>query len=83
MTTAASFCTIHPESVDAYFTEAVQRGLRAVGGKVMMDRNAPDDLRDSAQSGYDDSKALIERWHGIERCTDAVTPRFAPTSTPE
>ena len=83
ITTAASFCTIHPASVDAYFTEASQRGLRAIGGKVMMDRNAPDSLRDTAQSGYDDSKALIDRWQGQARCSYAITPRFAPTSTPE
>jgi guanine deaminase len=80
-TAACSFCTIHPESVDAYFEEAARRGLRAVGGKVMMDRNAPETLRDTAQSGYDDSKALAERWHGVGRALYAVTPRFAPTST--
>ncbi|MEM9063094.1 MAG: guanine deaminase [Pseudomonadota bacterium] len=82
VTTAASFCTIHPASVDAYFSEAARRGLRAVGGKVMMDRNAPEDLRDTAQSGYDDSEALLGRWHGQGRASYAVTPRFAPTSTP-
>ena len=83
VTTAASFCTIHPESVDAYFSEARKRGLRAIGGKVMLHRNAPDALRDTAQSAFDDSKALIERWHGKHRCSYAITPRFAPTSTPE
>jgi guanine deaminase len=80
-TTACSFCTIHPESVDAYFEEAARRGVRAVGGKVMMDRNAPGSLRDTAQSGYDQSKALAARWHGVGRALYAVTPRFAPTST--
>jgi guanine deaminase len=80
-TTACSFCTIHAQSVDAYFQEAARRGVRAVGGKVMMDRNAPASLRDTAQSGYDDSKALTERWHGAGRALYAVTPRFAPTST--
>ena len=82
VTTSASFCTIHSTSVDAYFHEAAHRGLRAVAGKVMMDRNAPPDLRDTAQSGYDDSKALIARWHGVGRTTYAITPRFAPTSSP-
>ncbi|MGD1926076.1 MAG: guanine deaminase [Paracoccaceae bacterium] len=83
VTTAASFCTIHPASVDTYFTEAKQRGVRAIGGKVMMDRNALENLRDTPQSGYDESKALINRWHAHDRITYAVTPRFAPTSTPE
>ena len=82
ITTTASFCTTHFASVDAYFSEAAARGVRALGGKVMMDRNAPEGLRDSAQSGYDDSKALAERWHGRGRATYAVTPRFAPTSSP-
>lgn len=80
-TTAASYCTIHPESVDAYFTAAQSRGLRMVGGKTCMDRNAPDGLRDNVQSAYDDSKALIDRWHGVDRLTYAITPRFSPTST--
>ncbi len=81
-TTVASYCTIHPESVDAYFDEAKKRGLRALGGKTCMDRNAPDDLRDTAQSAYDDSKALLEKWHGVDRLGYIITPRFSPTSTP-
>lgn len=79
--TTCSFCTIHPASVDAYFAEAQRRGLRVVGGKTCMDRNAPDGLRDTAQSAYDDSKALLERWHGVDRLGYAITPRFSPTST--
>jgi guanine deaminase len=81
VTSAASFCTIHSQSVEAYFEEAARRGVRAIGGKVMMDRNAPETLRDTAQSGYDDSKALIAKWHGVGRALYAVTPRFAPTSS--
>lgn len=82
-TTTVSYCTIHPESVDAYFTAAQARGLRVLGGKTCMDRNAPDSLRDTAQSAYDDSKALLNRWHGQDRLSYVITPRFAPTSTPE
>lgn len=82
-TTTASFCTIHRESVDAYFTEAKKRGLRVVGGKTCMDINAPDNLRDTAQSAYDDSKSLLEKWHGQARLSYAITPRFAPTSSPD
>lgn len=82
-TSMASFCTIHPESVDAYFAEAQARKMRVVGGKTCMDRNAPDNLIDTAQSGYDDSKALLDRWHGVDRLHYAITPRFSPTSTPD
>ncbi len=82
-TTVASFCTIHPHSVDALFQAAALRGMAVVGGKTCMDRNAPDALRDSAQSAYDDSKALLNRWHGVGRALYAITPRFTPTSTRE
>jgi guanine deaminase len=82
-TTVASFCTVHAHSVDAFFEAAHQRGMRTIAGKCLMDRNAPDALRDTARGGYDDSKALIARWHGKGRASYAITPRFAPTSTPE
>jgi guanine deaminase len=82
-TSAAVFCTVHEHSVDALFKEAERRNMRLVAGKVLMDRNAPQVLCDSAKSGYDQSKALIGRWHGRGRCLYAITPRFAATSTPE
>ncbi len=82
-TSMASFCTIHTASVDAFFSEAQKRGQRVVAGKTCMDRNAPEGLQDTAQSGYDDSKALLEKWHGRGRISYAITPRFSPTSTPE
>jgi guanine deaminase len=82
-TTAAAYCSVHPQSVDAFFGEAETRGMLMIGGKVMMDRNAPEALRDTPQSGYDDTKAGLERWHGKGRAHYAITPRFAITSTPE
>jgi len=82
-TTALVFGTVHPQSVDAFFTEAQKRNLRMIAGKVMMDRNCPETLSDTAETGYQESKALIEKWHGVDRLSYAVTPRFAPTSTPE
>jgi guanine deaminase len=81
-TTAAAYCSVHKGSADAYFTEAARRNLLMVGGKVMMDRNAPESLTDTAQSGYDDTKAVISDWHGKGRNHVAITPRFAITSTP-
>lgn len=82
-TTVCSYCTIHPESVDAFFTAAEARGMRVLAGKTCMDRNAPDTLRDTAQSAYDDSKRLLQHWHGRGRASYVITPRFSPTSTPE
>jgi len=82
-TTALVFCAVYPQSVDALFAEAERRGMRIVAGKVLMDRNSPEALRDTPQSGYDDSKTLIGRWHKRGRALYAITPRFAGTSTPE
>lgn len=82
-TAAVVYPTVHAHSVDALFEAALARGMRIVSGKVMMDRNCPEFLRDTAQSSYEDSAALIERWRGRGRLEYAVTPRFAATSTPE
>lgn len=80
-TTALVFCATFPQSVDALFEEAAKRNLRLIAGKVLMDRNAPEALLDTPQRAYDDSKALIEKWHGKGRALYAITPRFAITST--
>ncbi|TWI32979.1 guanine deaminase [Paracoccus sulfuroxidans] len=82
-TTAVAFCSVHPQSAEALFSAAEARNMAMIAGKVMMDRNAPEAVLDTPQSGYDDSKALIEKWHGRGRQRYAITPRFAITSTPE
>ena len=82
-TTALVFATVHPSSVDAIFEAAKKRGMRLIAGKVLMDRNCPDVLRDTPESGYQESKALIEKWHGNGRLAYAITPRFAVTSSDE
>lgn len=82
-TTVAAYCSVHRQSADAFFEEALSRDMLVIAGKVMMDRNAPDGVRDTPQSGYDDTKALIADWHGKGRLHYAITPRFAITSTPE
>jgi guanine deaminase len=82
-TTSTVFCTTDPVSVDAFFQASEERGMRNIAGKVIMDRNAPAELLDTAQTAFDDSQALIDRWHQRGRCLYAVSPRFAPTSTPE
>ena len=82
-TSALAFCSVHPQSADALFAAAQSRDMAMIAGKVMMDRNAPESVLDTPQQGYDDSKALIEKWHGRGRQRYAITPRFAITSTPE
>jgi len=80
-TTAMVFATSHPASVDAIFAAGQARSMRLIAGKVLMDRNVPASVRDTADGGFDDSRALIAKWHGRGRLSYAVTPRFAPTST--
>lgn len=82
-TTAVTFAAVYPQSVDAFFEESARRGTRMIGGKVMMDRNAPEPLLDTPRTGYEESKKLLEKWDGNGRNHYAITPRFAPTSTPE
>jgi len=82
-TTAVAYCSVHAASADAFFNEALNRNLRMIGGKVMMDRNAPPSVLDTPQSAYDDTKHLIEKWHGKGRGLYAISPRFAITSSPE
>ena len=71
-TTALVFGTVHPESVDAFFTEAASRNLRMICGKVMMDRNAPDNLLDTPESSLVDSQRLIDQWHEHDRLGYAI-----------
>jgi guanine deaminase len=82
-TTAMVFATVFPQSVDAIFEAAEERNMRLIAGKVLMDKMCPEELSDDPESGYADSKALIERWHGKGRLGYAITPRFALTSSEE
>jgi guanine deaminase len=83
VTTALTFATSHPASVDALFTEAQRRQLRLITGKVLQDRHSPDGVRDQTEQSLIDTESLIRRWHGVDRLGYAITPRFAPTSTHE
>ena len=80
---ALIFSTIHKQATDIFFEEAERRGFRGIIGQAMMDRNAPDYLLADAKSAYEDGKALLKKWHGHGLQQYAITPRFAPTSTPE
>jgi guanine deaminase len=82
-TTAAIFPSVHPVSTEAVFKIAYELNMCIIAGKTMMDRTAPEYLLESPQKAYDNSKALIEKWHQKGRLRYAVTPRFALTSSPE
>lgn len=80
-TSVAAYASVHKPSVEAFFAEAEARNMAVVAGKVMMDTNAPEALRDTPQRGYDESRELIGTWHGRGRNHYAITPRFAITSS--
>lgn len=82
-TTALVFGTVHKQSVDSLFSAAQQLDMRLIAGKVMMDRNAPEYLTETPEESYQHTRELIERWHQRGRLSYALTPRFAPTSSPE
>jgi guanine deaminase len=83
VTTALAFATSHPSSVNALFTEAQSHRMRLMTGKVLQDRNSPDGVRDETEQSLIDTEDLLQRWHGVDRLGYAITPRFAPTSSPE
>ncbi|WP_042958909.1 guanine deaminase [Erwinia tasmaniensis] len=82
-TSALIFGTVHPQSVDALFAAASKLDMRLIAGKVMMDRNAPDDLTETPEESDRQTRELIARWHNKGRLGYALTPRFAPTSSPQ
>ena len=81
VTTALTFATSHPESVNALMQQASQRGLRLIAGKVLQDRHSPDGVRDDTEQSLIDTETLINRWHEHGRLGYAITPRFAPSCT--
>ena len=82
VTTALTFATSHPTSVHALFAQAQHHHMRLITGKVLQDRNSPDGVRDETEQSLIDTEQLIQQWHGVDRLGYAITPRFAPTSTP-
>jgi guanine deaminase len=80
---ALIFSTIHADATNAFFEEAERRGFRGIIGKTMMDRNAPEFLLEKVEDSYLQSRDLLQRWHKKGLLRYAITPRFAPTSTPE
>ncbi|MEO7548059.1 MAG: guanine deaminase [Ramlibacter sp.] len=83
VTTALAFATSHPASVNALMAAAQRRGLRLIAGKVLQDRHSPDGVRDETEQSLVDTEDLIRKWHGTDRLGYAITPRFAPSCTPQ
>jgi guanine deaminase len=87
-TTAMVYGAVYEASLDATFRAAEAHGIRAVVGKVMMDRVTYDPTIEPStilDRTLAESARLIDRWHGADadRLRYAVTPRFAVSSTAE
>jgi guanine deaminase len=87
-TTALVYGAVYEASLDATFRAAESHGIRAIVGKVMMDRVTYDRTIDPStilDRSLAESARLIERWHGAagDRLRYAVTPRFAVSCTAE
>jgi len=81
-TTVVAYGALWPESLDACFRAAEAHGIRAVIGKVMMDRLSYDtdrDPREVLELSLRQSRELCATWHGRDagRLMYAYTPRFA------
>jgi guanine deaminase len=87
-TTAVVYGAVYEASLDATFRAAEAHGIRAVIGKVMMDRITYDPTIEPStilERTLAESARLIDRWHGADdgRLRYAVTPRFAVSCTAE
>ena len=85
-TTAMVYGAVYEASLDATFRAAEAHGIRAIIGKVMMDRITYDPTIEPAailDRSLAESARLIQRWHGADggRLQYAVTPRFAVSCT--
>ena len=87
-TTLLAYGAVFAASMDGAFRAAEAHGIRAILGKVMMDRITYDEQIDPAtilDRSLRESAELCERWHGADdgRLGYAVTPRFAVSCTAE
>ena len=81
-TTVLAYGVVYEAAMDASFRAAEAHGIRAILGKVMMDRGTYDPIIEPSailDRSLRESADLIGRWHGADdgRLGYAVTPRFA------
>jgi guanine deaminase len=81
-TTVLGYGTVYAAAMDVAFEAAERHGIRAILGKVMMDRGTYDPIIEPStilERSVRESADLITRWHGADdgRLGYAVTPRFA------
>lgn len=78
----SAFATIHKEAAWALMELTEQSGLRGLVGKVNMDRNAADNLREETAASLADTEELICRSRAeLKHVGFILTPRFVPSTT--
>lgn len=82
-TTCMAYATMHKEVTEALFAEASRYNMRIFAGKVLMNRNAPEELMDTVEAAEADCRSLIHAWHEKGRNHYVLTPRFAISCTAE
>jgi len=84
-TRACIFATMHREATELLMDLLEKTGLKTMVGKVNMDRNSPDNLREeSATISAEDTVRWITETVGKYRNTKPIiTPRFIPSCSDE
>lgn len=77
------FASSSTEGTEVLFEVLKKKGIRALVGKVNMERNAPDFIIESTEKSIEGTRYLIEKYKDEKLVKPIITPRFAPTSTEE
>jgi len=82
-TACAAFSSVHTLATEIALQEARRSGIRAIIGKVLMNREAPTELLEETAIALSDTERLHRRWSGAAdgRLDVAVTPRFGISCT--
>ena len=82
-TRACIFATIHKDAT-LYLMEKLEKaGMSAFVGKVNMDRNSPDILRETTEESYETTLEWLEESARFENVKPIITPRFIPSCSDE
>ncbi len=83
-TRACIYATVHKEATLDLMDMLEQTGLKCMVGKVNMDRNCPDFLKEATSKSIDDTVDWLRACQGrYQNITPVITPRFVPTCTDE
>lgn len=73
------FTTIHREAADYLYSRMEEKGLYGFVGKVNMDCNSPDFLRETTEDSLRETELFLDAHSKNKRVRPILAPRFAPT----